>query len=121
MSAEASTSSQPTPEQRKQKALEAYKAKIKEHESVSESLKTIRMSIRDGEAQYDKSEEDIKALQSVGQIVGELLRQLDEERCACGCSGSREVVTQANSQSSSRPPRVPAMSSAAAHPSTSSS
>jgi hypothetical protein len=31
---------------------------------------------------YDKSENDLKALQSVGQIIGELLRQLDEERCA---------------------------------------
>lgn len=30
---------------------------------------------------YDKSEDDLKALQSAGQIVGEVLRQLDEERC----------------------------------------
>ena len=31
---------------------------------------------------YDKTEDDLKALQSVGQIIGEVLRQLDEERCA---------------------------------------
>jgi len=30
---------------------------------------------------YDKTEDDLKALQSVGQIIGEVLRQLDEERC----------------------------------------
>jgi 26S proteasome regulatory subunit T4 len=30
---------------------------------------------------YDKSENDLKALQSIGQIIGELLRPLDEERC----------------------------------------
>jgi 26S proteasome regulatory subunit T4 len=30
---------------------------------------------------YDKSEDDLKALQSVGQIIGEVLRQLDDERC----------------------------------------
>jgi 26S proteasome regulatory subunit T4 len=30
---------------------------------------------------YDKSEDDLKALQSTGQIVGEVLRQLDDERC----------------------------------------
>ena len=30
--------------------------------------------------QYDKGENDIEALQSVGQIIGEVLRQLDEER-----------------------------------------
>lgn len=29
---------------------------------------------------YDQSEDDIKALQSVGQIIGEVLKQLDEER-----------------------------------------
>jgi len=30
---------------------------------------------------YEKSEDDLKALQSVGQIIGEVLKQLDEERC----------------------------------------
>ncbi len=30
---------------------------------------------------YDKTEDDLKALQSVGQIIGEVLRQLDDERC----------------------------------------
>ena len=32
--------------------------------------------------EFDKTEDDLKALQSVGQIIGEVLRQLDEERCA---------------------------------------
>lgn len=31
--------------------------------------------------EYDKTEDDLKALQSVGQIIGEVLKQLDEERC----------------------------------------
>jgi 26S proteasome regulatory subunit T4 len=30
---------------------------------------------------YEKSEDDLKALQSVGQMIGEVLKQLDEERC----------------------------------------
>lgn len=30
--------------------------------------------------QHDKSENDIKSLQSVGQIVGEVLKQLTEEK-----------------------------------------
>lgn len=38
-------------------------------------LKTLRTD-------YDKSEEDLKALQSVGQIIAEVLRRLDDERCA---------------------------------------
>lgn len=36
-------------------------------------------------SQYDKTEDDLKALQSVGQIIGEVLRQLDEEKCHIIC------------------------------------
>lgn len=31
---------------------------------------------------FDKTEDDLKALQSMGQIIGEVLRQLDDEKCA---------------------------------------
>jgi ATP-dependent 26S proteasome regulatory subunit len=43
----------------------------------------VRFSIKDLEGEYDKTEEDIKAVQSVGQIIGEVMKQLDDERCAC--------------------------------------
>ena len=41
----------------------------------------VRQNIKNLEQDYEKSENDIKALQSVGQIIGEVTRQLDEERC----------------------------------------
>jgi 26S proteasome regulatory subunit T4 len=41
----------------------------------------VRLGLRTLEKDFDKSENDIKALQSVGQIIGEVLKQLDEERC----------------------------------------
>ena len=42
---------------------------------------------------YDKTEDDLKALQSVGQIIGEVLRQLDGERFIVkASSGPRYVV-----------------------------
>lgn len=41
----------------------------------------VRFGIRDLERKYQKSEDDIKALQSVGQIIGEVLKQIDEEKC----------------------------------------
>jgi 26S proteasome regulatory subunit T4 len=41
----------------------------------------VRDELKDLKRDFDKSEEDLKALQSVGQIIGEVLRQLDEERC----------------------------------------
>ena len=41
----------------------------------------MRDDIKTLKKQYDKTEDDLKALQSVGQIIGEVLKQLDEERC----------------------------------------
>ena len=42
---------------------------------------------------YDKTEDDLKALQSVGQIIGEVLRQLDADRFIVKAStGPRYVV-----------------------------
>jgi ATP-dependent 26S proteasome regulatory subunit len=49
----------------------------------------VRLSIKQLSADYDKTEDDMKALQSVGQIIGEVLKQLDDERCKSppGASG----------------------------------
>lgn len=41
----------------------------------------VRLGLRTLDKEYDKSEDDIKALQSVGQVIGEVLKQLDDERC----------------------------------------
>lgn len=43
----------------------------------------VRLGLRALDKEYDKSEDDIKALQSVGQVIGEVLKQLDDERCKC--------------------------------------
>ena len=54
--------------------------------SVREETKTLKKD-------YDKTEDDLKALQSVGQIIGEVLRQLDDERFIVkASSGPRYVV-----------------------------
>ena len=51
------------------------------------------MGIRELEKTFDKTEDDMKALQSVGQIVGEVLKQLDEEKFIVkASSGPRYVV-----------------------------
>ena len=42
----------------------------------------MRTEVKVVKKEFDKTEDDLKALQSVGQIIGEVLRQLDEERCA---------------------------------------
>jgi len=56
-------------------------------------VKQLRLGLRDLEKQYDKTENDMKALQSVGQIVAEVLKQLDDERFIVkASSGPRYVV-----------------------------
>jgi 26S proteasome regulatory subunit T4 len=53
-----------------------------EHREWDAKLKNLRKEIKDLQKEFDHTEENIKALQSVGQIIGEVLKQLDDERCA---------------------------------------
>lgn len=75
------------------KALEEHARLIKEHGEREAKLKEIRMSIKEIQGQFDKSENDIKALQTVGQVIGEVLKQLDEEKFIVKTShGPRYIV-----------------------------
>merc|ERR1712025_372665 len=77
----------------KEKALADYRKKLMEHKEVDAKLKDLRLNLKDLNNQYDKSENDLKALQSVGQIVGEVLRQLTEEKFIVkATNGPRYVV-----------------------------
>ena len=62
-------------------ALSEYKTKLVESREWEAKLKALRLEIKDLQRNFDVSEENIKALQSVGQIIGEVLKQLDDERC----------------------------------------
>lgn len=62
-------------------AIEDYKKTLLDLREWEAKLKSLRMEIKDSQKEYDITEENIKALQSVGQIIGEVLKQLDEERC----------------------------------------
>lgn len=92
------SSSQPDADP-KSRALSAYRRRLLEHRELDAKLKEsesrasmetnalcwrgtlVRLGLRSLEKEYDKSEDDIKALQSVGQVIGEVLKQLDDERC----------------------------------------
>ncbi|CAO3663628.1 unnamed protein product [Umbelopsis vinacea] len=91
MSAQPSSSS---PEQDvRQKALNTYRRKLLEHREMEAKVKELRMGLKGLDKDFEKSEDDIKALQSVGQVIGEVLKQLDEERFIVkNTSGPRYVV-----------------------------
>jgi len=44
-------------------------------------VRNLRQQVKEAKKAFDKTEDDLKALQSVGQIIGEVLRQLDSEKC----------------------------------------
>ncbi|EGP86145.1 proteasome regulatory particle subunit [Zymoseptoria tritici IPO323] len=74
-------------------ALEEYKTKLLDSREWEAKLKALRLEIKDLQHAFDVSEDNIKALQSVGQIIGEVLKQLDEERFIVkASSGPRYVV-----------------------------
>ncbi|KAK4696649.1 26S proteasome regulatory subunit T4, partial [Lecanoromycetidae sp. Uapishka_2] len=74
-------------------ALEQFKNKLLELREMEAKLKTLRLDIKGLQNDFDTTEDNIKALQSVGQIIGEVLKQLDEERFIVkASSGPRYVV-----------------------------
>jgi len=62
-------------------ALETYRKTLLSTREWEAKLRGLRLDIKGQQKEFDQSEDNIKALQSVGQIIGEVLKQLDEERC----------------------------------------
>ncbi|KAI6588798.1 26S proteasome subunit rpt4 [Pyricularia oryzae] len=80
-------------DQERQHALDSYKQKLIESREWESKLKNLRIEIKGLQKDFDQTEENIKALQSVGQIIGEVLKQLDDERFIVkASSGPRYVV-----------------------------
>lgn len=43
--------------------------------------RAVKDKLKAARKEFTKTEDDLKSLQSVGQIIGEVLRPLDNERC----------------------------------------
>lgn len=77
----------------KESALNEFRQRLVNHREIDTRVRKQRLEIRDLQREYDKTEDELKALQSVGQIIGEVLRRLDEERYIVkASSGPRYVV-----------------------------
>lgn len=66
---------------RKKEAQDELRKKLLAHKEIDAQVRTLRERTKGLKQEYDKTEDDLKALQSIGQIIGEVLRQLDDERC----------------------------------------
>jgi 26S proteasome regulatory subunit T4 len=77
----------------REQVLEQYRAKIREHREVEARLKRMREDVKGLVGRYQKTEDDLAALQSVGQIIGDVLKRLDSDRFIVkASSGPRYVV-----------------------------
>eukprot|EP00545_Synedropsis_sp_CCMP1620_P007566 CAMPEP_0119007590 /NCGR_PEP_ID=MMETSP1176-20130426/3113_1 /TAXON_ID=265551 /ORGANISM="Synedropsis recta cf, Strain CCMP1620" /LENGTH=426 /DNA_ID=CAMNT_0006959771 /DNA_START=63 /DNA_END=1343 /DNA_ORIENTATION=- len=82
-----------TEQSERDQVLEQYRHKIREHREVEARLKRMREDVRGLVGRYQKTEDDLSALQSVGQIIGDVLKRLDAERFIVkASSGPRYVV-----------------------------
>ena len=81
------------PPSEREQVLEQYRAKIREHREMEARLKRMREDVRGLVARYQKTEDDLSALQSVGQIIGDVLKRLADDRFIVkASSGPRYVV-----------------------------
>uniref|UniRef100_A0A7S2BPM3 AAA+ ATPase domain-containing protein n=1 Tax=Octactis speculum TaxID=3111310 RepID=A0A7S2BPM3_9STRA len=73
--------------------LENYRRAVQGHREMETKLKGNRESVRGLVKEYNDTEDALKALQSVGQIIGDVLKQLDDQRFIVkASSGPRYVV-----------------------------
>jgi 26S proteasome regulatory subunit T4 len=68
-------------DEERQRAITFFKEKLMESREWEAKLKELRIEIKGLQKEFNHTEDNIKALQSVGQIIGEVLKQLDDERC----------------------------------------
>jgi 26S proteasome regulatory subunit T4 len=60
--------------------LDGYRKKMRELRELEARLKSNREGVTDLVKEFNTTEDNLKSLQSIGQIIGEVLKQLDESR-----------------------------------------
>lgn len=74
-------------------AIANYRTKLMEHREMEANVKKLRQDVKDLVKEYERTEEDLKAIQSVGQLIADVLKQIDSDRFIVkASSGPRYVV-----------------------------
>lgn len=77
----------------RQMAVESLRGAFLAHRQANAKLKALRQKVKDSQKEFEKTENDLAALQSVGQTIGEVLRELTPEKYIVkASSGPRYVV-----------------------------
>lgn len=74
-------------------AINKYRRKYLEHKEIETRVRKLREEVNNLDKQIEKTENDLKAVQNVGQIIAEVLKRLDADRFIVKSSaGPRYVV-----------------------------
>mmetsp|Transcript_50716 Transcript_50716/g.99358 ORF Transcript_50716/g.99358 Transcript_50716/m.99358 type:complete len:390 (+) Transcript_50716:53-1222(+) len=74
-------------------AVQQYRRAVLQHRELESGVKKARADLRKLQDEFDLTEDHLKAVQNVGQIIGEVLKRLDEDRFIVkASSGPRYVV-----------------------------
>jgi len=77
----------------REKLISDYRNKVKEHQNTEAALKKMRQDVKQLYADYNRTEDDLKAIQSVGMLIGDVLKRMDDDRFIVkASSGPRYVV-----------------------------
>lgn len=79
-------------------AVELYRKRMEERRVAEANVKKSRDDLEDLNKEYKRSEDDIKAIQSVGQIIGDVLKRLDNDKFIVKASSGPRYVVGCRSQ-----------------------
>jgi hypothetical protein len=60
--------------------LELYVNRLKENKEMEERLKSVRLEFNNMKTEAEKLEDNLKAIQNSGQLIGEILKKIDTEK-----------------------------------------
>jgi len=77
----------------REQVLNDYRSAVRLHREQESKVKKLRLDVRSLVKEFDKTEDDLGALQSVGMIIGEVLKNLGSDHFIVkASSGPRYVV-----------------------------
>lgn len=76
--------------------LDEYRKKMRELRELEARLKSNRVAVTDLVKEFNDTEDALKALQSLGQIIGEVLKQLDDTRFIVKVYSTTRLMAMAN-------------------------
>lgn len=77
----------------RERIIKEFRSVFRTHRDIEAAQKKLRLEIRAMQRKFDESEDHLKAVQNSGQIIGEVLKRLDDDHFIVkSSSGPRYVV-----------------------------